>query len=94
MSNREEYLAGTAPLDPASSLCLTVTRTDTEVVVGFTAQANRTYRLEYRDDLSVSQWWVWMRYGATPTVQDYELRFPRTFLSGTRYFRVVLPAQP
>jgi hypothetical protein len=94
LTNIEEYLAGTAPLDPASNLSLTMTMTDTELVLHFTAQPNRRYQLEYRDDLSGPLWSLWSTYPATPSVHENELRWSRVGQYGSRYLRVVLPAQP
>jgi len=94
LSNIEEYLAGTAPLDPASNLSLTLTLTATELVLRFTAQPNRRYNLEFRDDLSGPAWSLWAVYPATPARRENESRLLRTSLYGQRYFRVVLPPQP
>jgi hypothetical protein len=94
MTNIEEYVAGTAPLDPDSNLSLTLTLTDTECVLHFIAQPNRRYNLEYRDDLEGLVWSLWTTFPATPIAHDNELRWSRVGQSGSRYFRVVMPAQP
>jgi hypothetical protein len=94
MGNRDEYLAGTAPLDPESNLGLRLTVTATELVLSFTAQPNRRYQVEYRDDLTLSQWWLWTSFAATPAVHENEVRFSRLGLYSPRYFRIVLPPQP
>jgi len=94
MTNIEEYVAGTAPLDPASNLSLTLTLTATECVLRFTAQPNRRYHLEYRDDLGGPAWSLWTAYPATPARRENESRLLRTSLYSQRYFRVVLPPQP
>jgi hypothetical protein len=94
MSNRDEFLAGTAPLDPASNLALRVTCTDTELIIRFSAQANRGYRLEYCGDAGGAQWWQWTFYAATPAAREIEMRTLRSVLYGNYFFRVVLPPQP
>jgi hypothetical protein len=94
LSNRDEFLAGTAPLDPASNLALRVTCTDTELIIRFSAQANRGYRLEYCGDAGGAQWWQWTFYAATPAAREIEMRTLRSVLYGNYFFRVVLPPQP
>jgi uncharacterized repeat protein (TIGR01451 family) len=53
LSNLQEYLAGTSPVDPGSALrIITMEEAATNIVVGFASVTNKLYRLESSDDIS------------------------------------------
>ncbi|MBL9168789.1 MAG: lamin tail domain-containing protein [Verrucomicrobiales bacterium] len=57
MSNRSEYESGTDPRDPGSFLRLDrIAALENGVSISFNALSNRTYSVNYRDDLTSLQW--------------------------------------
>jgi hypothetical protein len=91
--NKDEYIAGTNPQDPASYLKVDRVATIGSAVVHFTAVANRSYTIQYTDDLSGTP--VWQRLadvGAQPTTRAASVTDPTSPLQ--RYYRLVTPAQP
>ena len=70
VSNREEYLAGTDPLDPLSRLGLEVTRVSgvSGALLAFPAVSNRTYSIEYTDGgaVGVAGWRKLLEVAAQP----------------------------
>ena len=57
LPDAQELLAGTNPHDPASVLRLSqLDKTATGMQMQFPTLTGKTYRLEYADDLTTSQW--------------------------------------
>lgn len=58
LSNLQEYLSGTAPLDPASALRVSsVSKTGNDITIGIATIAGiRSYRVEYNGDLAGGAW--------------------------------------
>ncbi len=57
VSNRDEYLAGTSPVDPASVFRLSVTaQGDGTIRFTWPAAANRTYQVQYKANLDAPVW--------------------------------------
>ncbi len=56
VSNLHEFLGGTDPRDPASVLRADIDIHTNTAVIRFVAGPNRTYTLQYRDQLSASPW--------------------------------------
>lgn len=94
-SNGEEYLAGTAPNDPASVLKLEAARSGGEVVLRFQAQADRTYVLLRADLASDGSWRPLAGVAAISSVphqsRQVELRDPDPPAIGARFYRLVTP---
>lgn len=70
LRNWQEYLAGTDPLDPASTLRLRViapTMAQTNVVLSFTAAADRGYQVEYSATPTGLVWQVLGEIPAAPS---------------------------
>ncbi|MCZ7636013.1 MAG: hypothetical protein M5U12_08230 [Verrucomicrobia bacterium] len=86
-SNREEYLAGTDPTDPASCLRLTVLFPPPDAYVGFEAVPGRTYVVEFTDALGVAPWQPLAEVpaGASRRV----MRIPDPGHSGGRFYRLL-----
>lgn len=92
MSNRAEIIAGT---DPASNL--SYLRIDESIATGasavqFAAVSNRTYTVQYADDVSSGPWRTLADLPARSTNIIHSLNDPNW--STNRYYRVVTPRQP
>ena len=83
MCNRDEYIAGTNPLDPSSVLALTPLSKSSSVVFGFTAMSNITYSIEFSDKLNTGSWTVLTNLPASKSNQliliTNELNNPKIF---------------
>jgi hypothetical protein len=92
MSNRAEFIAGTNPTNAASYLRIDLTFTPGLVTLGFEAVTNRTYAVEYKDDLNAP---VWTRLAEV--VARNSNRVERVFdpgFSTRRIYRVGTPRVP
>jgi len=97
MSNRQEYLAGTDPLDPQSSLKLHVQSVDPgtgQPQFSFTAMAGIAYTLQHSDNLDLGIWNKLYDVPADPTTRIVTLNDPGATSAPTRFYRVVTPIQP
>jgi len=56
MSNRAEYIAGTDPRDPASYLKVDQVSANSPAQISFQALSNRTYSVQFTDDLNAPAW--------------------------------------
>jgi len=92
MTNREEYIAGTNPQDAASYLQINEVGAGQSATISFQALSNKTYSVDYRDDLASPAWTkladvVAVNSNRTATVID-----PAP--SDTRFYRLSTPRQP
>jgi hypothetical protein len=97
MSNLQEYLAGTDPLDPLSCLQLQLRAPSPGTagpVLSFTAMAGIDYTLQHCDDLSSGFWHRLNDIPADPTTHIVSLNELEIPPSGTRFYRVVTPLRP
>jgi hypothetical protein len=97
MSNLQEYLAGTDPLDPQSSLKLYVQGVEPGTgrpKLSFTAVAAIDYALQYSDNLGSGIWHKLNDVPADPTTRILMLNDPGATSAPTRFYRVVTPVQP
>ena len=92
MSNLDEYIAGTDPLDPLSYLSIGWTNVSCSPTLIFQAVANRTYQLEFTDHLGDG---VWSRLTdvAARTISGPVL-VPDLGLRTNRYYRLITPRKP
>ncbi|HKQ37842.1 MAG TPA: fibronectin type III domain-containing protein, partial [Verrucomicrobiae bacterium] len=92
--NLDEYLAGTDPRDANSKLALQVVSvTSTTATLRFTAVANKSYTIQYRDSLGSGSWQNLVpipSQGTTHTV-TYPDNLPPGLTS--RFYRLVSPSQ-
>ena len=93
MSNLEEYLAGTDPLDPLSVLKLTLTTTNA-AVLQFVAQTNVSYTLQFRTNLTSALWNNVTSIAAQSLMQTIQVKVPKPPPEPARFYRVVTPAEP
>ncbi len=90
LTNLAEYLAGTAPLDPASTLRLTLTAVNAqEFDLAFVARPGRAYRIQYRIGL-VSAWTDLATIPSTGDTRVVTQRQSLTKLAPALFYRVVL----
>ena len=91
MNNRQEYLAGTDPLDAASNLRVDLTVGLIGSTVRFGAVSNRTYSVQYTD----APGGVWRKLVDVPSRSFNRVElFADPAFTTNRVYRVVLPAQP
>jgi len=91
MKNREEYLAGTDPNDPASLLRVQQTVTAGNVILQVGVVSNRTYSVQYTDNLGSSPWLKLADLIARPVNRVESV--PDPTWTSNRLYRVVTPAQ-
>lgn len=89
LSNKQEYLAGTNPQSAASALRASVAASSNgSVVLEFSAAANRTYSIEFRDSLADAVWQKLRDVGPEPSERVIQL--PLAAGGSVRFFRIVL----
>ncbi|HWY29099.1 MAG TPA: immunoglobulin domain-containing protein, partial [Candidatus Acidoferrum sp.] len=96
MTNLQEYLAGTNPLDPQSSLKLRaqpVNPATGRPQFAFTAVAGVGYTLLYSDNLASRIWTKLRDYAADPTTRTVVVNDPGAANSPARFYRLVTPMQ-
>ncbi len=91
-TNRGEYVAGTDPLDPASHLSLEGLRTPPGATIRFLATSNRTYTVQFKDNLGDP---AWQKLADIPAAGSNLLVGVVDSLSRTsRLYRLATPRQP
>ena len=94
VSNRLEFESGTDPRDPASFLRLErIMSTGDQVAISFNALSNRTYSVNYRDDVS-SLLWNRLTNVLSRTTNRFETVVDAFPTNVSRVYRLVTPAQP
>ena len=97
LSNLQEYLAGTSPLDPQSCLKLQVLGVEPgtgQPQLSFTAVAGMDYTLEYSDNLGAGLWHKLTDVPADSTTRMVILNDLGAPVAPPRFYRVVTPLQP
>jgi hypothetical protein len=93
LTNLQEYLAGTHPNDPASSLKVSsITFVNGVVALEFLAISNRTYAVQTRPTLSAGDWQPLATVPASPTA--FAATVTHTNSDASRFYRLVTPASP
>lgn len=91
VSNRDEYTAGTDPRDRDSFLKVNITA-GAGANLTFLAQSNKTYSIQFRDDLTGA---MWQRLtNVTSRLTNYTHEIPDPSATTNRFYRVVTPYQP
>jgi hypothetical protein len=96
MSNLQEYLAGTDPLNPQSCLKLQLQGVDHATgrpQFSFTAVGGINYTLQYCDNLRSGLWHKLNDVPADPTTRIVTVNDPGAASAPTRFYRVVTPIQ-
>ena len=92
MSTLNEYLAGTNPQDPNSYLRIDQVSMPGMSIVQVAAVSNRTYTVQFKDDLASPTWSKLVDLIARPTNRVETIKDPSP--SAHRIYRLALPAQP
>jgi len=96
MSNLQEYLAGTNPLDPQSSLKLRTQGLNPSTgrpQLAFTAVAGVGYTLQFSDNLASGVWTKLRDFPEDPTTRTVIVNDPGAASSRSRFYRLVTPIQ-
>ncbi len=88
MTNQEEYVAGTDPQNPASYLKVAQTTTPGTATIQVAAVANRSYVVQYTDNLAAGQWYRLGGVVAKTTDRVEQLTDPNW--TAARFYRIVL----
>ena len=93
LTNTEEYLAGTEPKNPQSSLRLESPGTDSNgIVLRFDGVAGHSYTLQYRDDLASGSWQKLQDIAPLPQAGPVELHDANWNPGSPRFYRLVTPS--
>jgi len=92
MSNRDEALAGTDPVNPASYLRVDLSAQAGQALVQIAAVSNRTYTVQYRGAVAAGPWLRLADVVARSTNFVENILDPSW--TSNRFYRLVLPAQP
>jgi hypothetical protein len=91
-NNRAEYAAGTDPTNAASYLRIDLGATPGLATVRVAAISNRTYTVQFTDDLGAGVWRKLADLVARPT--NHWATIPDPAGTTNRFYRLALPAQP
>jgi hypothetical protein len=92
LTNWQEYIAGTDPKDAASSLRVNLAISAGQPTVSFGAVSNKTYTVQYSDQLGSGQW---LKLGDVFARTNNRVEpFPDPTWTTNRVYRVVTPRQP
>jgi hypothetical protein len=92
LSNFQEYSAGTDPTNSASSLRVSLAIVGGQPTVSFAAVSNRTYTIQYSDDLGTN---VWSKLADVLAHTNNRVEaFPDPTWTTSRVYRAVVPRQP
>ena len=93
-SNLAEYLAGTDPNNPLSVLTSSIAKSVGQTVIRFTAAANKSYTIQFKNTLLDLAWQKLTDIAADPAVRSLEIPDPVAGGFPARFYRVVTPLQP
>jgi len=92
MKNRDEYIAGTDPIDPASYLKVDQFSVSSPAQVTFQAISNKTYTVQYIDDLNTGAWLKLTNVVARTTTRMETVSDPGPVTN--RLYRIATPYVP
>ncbi|MCL5096963.1 MAG: lamin tail domain-containing protein [Candidatus Omnitrophica bacterium] len=93
-TNLQEYWAGTNPLDPHSSFSVAMTWTANGLSLSFTAAADRSYSVQYRDSMETDGWLPMADISSAPTNHAVEVMDNQAGQKSQRYYRIAVPSTP
>ncbi|MCF7669394.1 MAG: lamin tail domain-containing protein [Verrucomicrobia bacterium] len=91
-SNFEEFIAGTNPRNPNDHLRLEAVRDDEGVKLRFKGVQGRSYLIEYKDDVSDTEWKRFIHIPTRNVTTEVVTYDPVAELTGKRFFRILVPA--
>ena len=95
LTNLQEYLSGTNPRDASSHLKFdSVTVSAGTVTLRLTAVANRSYTIQYRDDLAAGDWQKLTNVLAGAATHAADVPDPAGGGARERFYRLVTPEIP
>jgi hypothetical protein len=95
LTNLEEFLSGTHPRDDTSIFQFdSVLRSNNVIQLLFTAAADRTYSVQYRNSLSTGSWQNLTNINSAPSQRSISISEPSSEDGEGRYYRLVTPAAP
>jgi len=92
MNNRDEYIAGTDPSDAASYLKVSQLSVSSPAQITFQAVSNKTYTIEYTDDLNIPAWIKLADVPAGAATSTATINDPTP--ATNRLYRIVTPKTP
>jgi hypothetical protein len=92
MSNRDEYIAGTNPTNSASYLKVEQLTMNSPAEITFEAVSNKTYTVQYTDDLNLGAWLRLADIVARPTTRLETVSDPTP--ATNRLYRIATPYLP
>jgi len=92
MSNWGEYIAGTDPTNSLSYLGVSLAAGPASAVVSFGAMSNRTYTVQFTDDLGLGLWSKLADVLALPNNRVETI--PDPSYTSNRFYRAVTPRVP
>ena len=91
LSNRQEYLAGTNPLDPTSYLRIDGAGSPGGIRLRVSAVAGRSYTIQYRDTLDAGQWSALTNIAAQAADHATEILDPLPIGVAKKFYRLSTP---
>ena len=91
-TNLAESIAGTDPRNALSFLSATVAKIAGGFRIQFTAQADKSYTIQYRDNLTTGAWQRLTDIAAPATTQA--VTFDDITILAQRFYRIVTPTVP
>jgi hypothetical protein len=93
-TNLQEYLAGTDPRDAASIFKLEALRAQSDVILRFTAQANKSYTVQFRSSLASGAWQTYSNVAPQSVSRALEMIDRDASSQASRYYRLIIPSGP
>jgi hypothetical protein len=92
MKNWQEFVAGTDPTNSLSYLKIDSLTADTSSIITFGIVSNKTYTVEFTDELAPGSWSKLADFTASPSNGTESVQDPN-YVAG-RFYRLVTPRQP
>jgi len=91
LTNLQEYLAGTHPLDASSCLKIQALSSADGIHLKFQAAAGRSYKIQYCESLAGNQWNTLTN--VLPQIRDNTVEIPEAWPGGAagRFYRLSTP---
>jgi hypothetical protein len=94
LRDSQEYLAGTSPMDPASSVRIISITTGNPHTLTIPGVAGHTYTVQYRDNLALGTWQSLTNLPPVEVSGPAQVTDVTPGTNATRFYRIVTPAGP